>query len=108
MVRLLFAGLPGLSGKCRRSIWRKRRRPVRLLSAVRPPTSGPPCRSRAKEAQKDLPSVRPGQAITHKAFGDGVVQACTPMGNDVLMEVKFAEGTKMMMLRTASQFITIK
>ena len=64
--------------------------------------------SRAKEAQKDLPSVRPGQAITHKAFGDGVVQACTPMGNDVLMEVKFAEGTKMMMLRTASQFITIK
>ncbi len=30
------------------------------------------------------------------------------MGNDVLMEVKFAEGTKMMMLRTASQFITIK
>ena len=63
---------------------------------------------KAREAQKDLPSVRPGQAITHKAFGDGVVQACTPMGNDVLMEVKFAEGTKMMMLRTASQFITIK
>ena len=54
-----------------------------------------------------MPDLRPGQRITHKAFGDGVVAASTPMGNDVLLEVKFdGAGTKMMMLRTASPFIT--
>lgn len=56
---------------------------------------------------KELPAMRPGQPITHKAFGDGTVVACTPMGNDVLLEVNFDQlGTKMMMLRTASEFIT--
>ncbi|WP_458861711.1 ATP-dependent helicase [Acidaminobacterium chupaoyuni] len=59
--------------------------------------------------KKEMISLRPGEKISHKAFGSGVVEAATPMGSDVLLEVKFDQvGTKMMMLKTASAFITKK
>ncbi len=49
----------------------------------------------------------PGERIIHKAFGMGTVKAATPMGGDVLLEIAFDDGaTKLMMSKTASQFIS--
>ena len=90
----------------------QRQRPAapRRTAAIRPAVSKSFASAFIKPssgAKEPLPDLRPGQRITHKAFGDGVVAASTPMGNDVLLEVKFdGAGTKMMMLRTASPFIT--
>ena len=30
-----------------------------------------------------------GDHVAHKAFGQGVIQKTTPMGNDTLLEIKF-------------------
>ena len=59
--------------------------------------------------QKDLPSLRPGQAVVHKSFGQGQVLACTPMGNDVMLEIKFEaeDKNRFMMLRTAQEFLSV-
>lgn len=90
----------------------QRQRPAapRRTAAIRPAVSKSFASAFIKPssgAKEPLPDLRPGQRITHKAFGDGVVAASTPVGNDVLLEVKFdGAGTKMMMLRTASPFIT--
>lgn len=53
-----------------------------------------------------LPDIKKGDMINHKAFGDGMVVKITPMGGDALIEVTFSEGTKRLMLKTASKFIT--
>ena len=60
--------------------------------------------------QKDLPNLRPGQAVVHKSFGQGRVLACTPMGNDVMLEIKFQaeEKNRFMMLRTAQEFLSVE
>ena len=43
-----------------------------------------------------------GDTVKHKTFGTGVILSCTPMGNDVLMEVAFDKaGTKKMMAKFA-------
>jgi len=48
-----------------------------------------------------------GDAVTHKAFGKGVIQKLTPMGGDALIEVQFESGeTKKLMLRVAAQHMT--
>ena len=53
-------------------------------------------------------SFRPGDRIAHKVFGAGVVKNATPMGGDVLLEIAFeTSGTKLMMAKTASQYIQI-
>ncbi len=48
-----------------------------------------------------------GEAIVHKAFGAGKIKNVTPMGGDLLLEIEFGEnGVKLMMAKTASQYIT--
>ena len=45
-----------------------------------------------------------GDAVVHKAFGEGVIRKMTPMGGDALIEVEFVSGeTKKLMLRIAAQ-----
>ena len=52
-------------------------------------------------------SFRAGQRIRHRAFGPGTVRECTPMGGDVMLRIAFDNGAeKLMMARTAAQFIT--
>jgi DNA helicase-2/ATP-dependent DNA helicase PcrA len=53
-------------------------------------------------AQKSETQYNVGDTVKHKSFGTGVVLSCTPMGNDVLMEVAFDKaGTKKMMANFA-------
>ena len=48
-----------------------------------------------------------GDLIVHKAFGSGKIANVTPMGGDLLLEIAFdSAGVKMMMAKTASQYIT--
>jgi len=57
-------------------------------------------------ARQMAQAFRIGEKIRHKAFGVGVIKATTPMGGDTLLEIAFeTAGTKMMMAKTASQFI---
>lgn len=47
-----------------------------------------------------------GDLVVHKAFGSGKIQNVTPMGGDLLLEIVFeGAGTKMMMAKTASQYL---
>ena len=49
---------------------------------------------------------RVGERIRHKAFGDGVVVNCVPMGGDQLIEVEFASGDKKkLMAKSAARFV---
>ncbi len=44
-----------------------------------------------------------GDTVRHAAFGRGLILACTPMGNDALLEVAFDDkGTKKLMARSAA------
>jgi len=63
------------------------------ISAVRTPPS-------------NLPDIKKGDMIEHKAFGSGMVLSVKPMGGDALVEVAFSQGTKRLMLKSASKFIT--
>jgi len=45
-----------------------------------------------------------GDAVRHRAFGDGIISSMRPMGNDCLIEIEFEKiGPKKLMLRAASQ-----
>jgi hypothetical protein len=44
------------------------------------------------EANGKIQTYRPGMAVRHTAFGDGVVQATQPDGADSLVTVRFAAG----------------
>lgn len=83
----------------------------RAAARMRPTVSKAFVSAFAKPAggQKDLPSLRPGQAVVHKSFGQGQVLACTPMGNDVMLEIKFEaeDKNRFMMLRTAQEFLSV-
>ena len=47
-------------------------------------------------------SFHPGDRVRHKTFGEGMVTAATPMGNDVLLEIAFETvGTKKLMANFA-------
>ena len=49
-----------------------------------------------------------GQKVIHKAWGNGVIQETTPMGGDMLLQIEFEKvGSKMMMAKTAGQFIKV-
>ena len=53
------------------------------------------------------PSFSLGDAVCHKAFGDGVIIKMTPMGGDFLIEIQFEKiGLKKLMLRAAAQHMT--
>lgn len=52
---------------------------------------------------KPAPAYKTGDAIRHKAFGEGVIVKMTPMGGDHLVEIEFAgAGMKRLMLRAAA------
>ncbi|HIY06623.1 MAG TPA: UvrD-helicase domain-containing protein [Candidatus Evtepia faecigallinarum] len=56
---------------------------------------------------KPLMQLRKGEVVRHAAFGTGMVLSIQPMGGDALIEVAFDNvGTKRMMLKAASQFMT--
>ena len=42
-----------------------------------------------------------GDMVQHKTFGKGLVISATPMGNDVLLEIAFEQGTKKLMANFA-------
>jgi len=47
-----------------------------------------------------------GDLVVHKAFGSGRIENVTPMGGDLLLEIVFeSAGTKMMMAKTAAQYL---
>ncbi len=50
-----------------------------------------------KSVPKTSVSYKPGDTITHKVFGEGLVLTVTPMGNDAMLEVAFSNGTKKLM-----------
>ena len=52
-------------------------------------------------------SFRMGDTVRHKAFGQGLITKVTPMGGDALVEIAFdSVGTKKLMLKSASQYMT--
>ncbi len=59
----------------------------------------------APAAPKSAPSVsfEVGDRVQHKAFGAGEILKMTPMGGDFLVEIRFGETVKKLMLRAAAQ-----
>ena len=58
----------------------------------------------AAAARPEKPSValRPGDAVMHKTFGQGMILSASPMGNDVLLKIAFERvGTKKLMANFA-------
>ncbi len=58
----------------------------------------------AAAARPEKPAVplRPGDAVLHKTFGEGMILSASPMGNDVLLEIAFERvGTKKLMANFA-------
>ena len=55
-----------------------------------------------KEEPGAVISLRPGDTVVHKKFGDGLVISAHPLGNDILLEVAFnTVGTKKLMQKVA-------
>ena len=53
-----------------------------------------------------MPDFRPGMQVEHKAFGPGIIREVTPMGGDMLLNIRFERaGDKLMMAKTAGQFM---
>ena len=51
-------------------------------------------------------NYRKGQKVIHKVWGMGMIQEITPMGGDMLLQIEFEKvGSKLMMAKTAGQFI---
>ena len=80
-----------------------RKEPFRRQQIQRPAISVAPSSS-AKPSS--VLSFAKGDLVVHKAFGSGKVLNVTPMGGDTLLEIEFeSAGVKMMMAKTASQYI---
>ena len=80
------------------------RRPA-ASAASRPKTAAAYRQSRPKA--QPLPLLRKGDMVRHTAFGTGMVLSVQPMGGDALLEIAFDNvGTKKLMLKAASQFMT--
>ena len=77
-----------------------------IASPKRKADSRTPDISIARPAVSGLPDLKKGDMIRHTAFGSGMVLSVKPMGGDALIEVAFSEGTKRLMLKSASKFIT--
>ena len=69
-----------------------------------------PAASAAPAAGQAAPTgggFRMGDTVRHKAFGQGLITKVTPMGGDALVEIAFdSVGTKKLMLKSASQYMT--
>ncbi len=80
------------------------RRPA-ASPASRPKTAAAYRQPRPKA--QPLPQLRKGDMVRHTAFGTGMVLSVQPMGGDALLEIAFDNvGTKKLMLKAASQFMT--
>ncbi|MBQ2743861.1 MAG: UvrD-helicase domain-containing protein [Oscillospiraceae bacterium] len=64
--------------------------------------------STAQKADSPVPcNLSAGDRILHKAFKEGLVISANPVGGDVLLEIAFdSVGTKRLLYKTASKFIT--
>ena len=61
-----------------------------------------PAKSENKMSGIDIFSIKSGDSIRHKKFGDGMIIGKEKMGNDVLLEVVFEKvGTKKIMAKVA-------
>ena len=79
------------------------------VPASRPPAPKPrPAYTPAPRKPAAPPqSFAVGDAVRHKAFGDGKIVKMTPMGGDFLVEIQFEKvGVKKLMLRAAAQHMT--
>jgi len=74
--------------------------PTVMHEAPKPRTPAYP----APAAPKAAPSVSyiVGDRVRHTAFGDGEIVKMTPMGGDFLVEIRFADKPKKLMLRAAA------
>ena len=64
-------------------------------------------RQPAPKTTQPLLQLRKGEMVRHAAVGTGMVLSIQPMGGDALVEVAFDNvGTKRMMLKAASQFMS--
>lgn len=55
----------------------------------------------------EVPAVKVGDRVRHKAFGDGLIVSAKPLGGDMLIEIAFdTKGTKRLMAKSAMQFMT--
>ncbi len=53
-------------------------------------------------------NFRKGQKVLHKVWGAGTIQEITPMGGDMLLQIEFdTVGSKLMMAKTAGQYIKV-
>lgn len=58
---------------------------------------------KSKSASTVKLDFKPGDTVSHRVFGDGVVSRATPMGNDMLLEIAFQKvGTKKLMAKMAN------
>lgn len=68
-----------------------------------------PMPSRARVPINKSPAVsadyKPGDRVSHKAFGEGEIIKMQAMGGDYFIEIDFGSSTKKLMLRAASQFM---
>ena len=60
-----------------------------------------------KPKAASLPQLKKGDMVRHTAFGSGMVLSVQPTGGDALLEIAFDNvGTKKLLLKSASQFMT--
>ena len=77
--------------------------PAPTISGTRPATvetahSISAARSFGPVGGSETGSYAPGDRVSHKVFGEGMVLSITPMGNDSLLEISFDRvGTKKLM-----------
>ena len=72
----------------------------------RPSVSVAPRPETSAKAARDMHFAK-GDLVVHRAFGSGKVVNVTPMGGDLLLEIAFdSAGTKLMMAKTAAQYIS--
>jgi DNA helicase-2/ATP-dependent DNA helicase PcrA len=70
--------------------------------AVPAPSLDPPAPAAPK-----IENYAVGDAVTHRAFGDGVVKSVTRAGSDALVEIDFGRGgRKRLMLKAAAAYMT--
>ena len=59
-------------------------------------------------APSATPQFRVGMTVKHKVFGEGIIQEVTPMGGDMLLNIRFAKvGDKLMMAKATAKFLQI-
>lgn len=66
------------------------------------PPKTPPFPAPAAPKPVETASFAVGDRVRHTAFGEGEIMKMTPMGGDFLVEIRFADMTKKLMLRVAA------